>query len=349
MDVTAMTYRAWERGFGRPKPARIPAIAAFLGISPAAVLAALEGADEWPEDEPPASDPEPPRPSGGVDAFELFRAWWADIPTRHGPTTCKQYRREVFATCADLGRHPVTVTARDLERHLGELRPQYASLRRSALADFYRFLERRGYRPDNPLEQIPSPKIGRNRIRRGLSEEEMFRLWNAALLLGSRGGTKGLAGEGLSWAILAQYGLCLRPGELVNLTKSRVKLNGTRSYVEVTETKNGNDRIVPVVGIARTALEALVELSPPTSNRLIHIGTTRYWELIHGAAQIAGLPPEKCRPYALRHTGATRLAERGVHPRLIAEILGHTDLRAMWTYTQPGDPDILEALRKLSE
>lgn len=347
MDVTAMTYRAWERGFGRPKPARIPAIAAFLGIPPVAVLAMLGAPEEWPEDQPPPDDAEPARSTG--DAFDLFRAWWADIPGRLGSVTCKQYRREVFAASADLAKHPAIVTTRDLERHLGELRPQHASLRRAALMDFYRFLERRGYRPDNPLAPIASPKVGRSRIRRGLSEEELFRLWSAAMVMGNHGGTQGLAGEGLGWAILAQYGLCLRPGELVNLTKSRVKLNGARSYVEVTQTKTGNDRIIPAVGIARTALDALVELSPPTSNRLIHIGTTRYWELVHAAAQIAGLAPEKCRPYALRHTGATRLAERGVHPRLIAEILGHTDLRAMWTYTQPGDPDILEALRKLTE
>ena len=348
MDVTAMTYRAWERGFGQPKPARIPAIAAFLGTSSEAVAAMLAGAEEWPKDQPPVDEPEPTRSAVG-DAFDLFRAWWADIPGRLGAVTCKVYRREVFAACADLGKHPATVLTRDLERHLGELRPQHASLRRAALMDFFRWLERKGHRPDNPLESIPSPKVGRKRVRRGLSEEELFRLWNAALVLGQHTGTKGLAGEGLAWAILAQYGLCLRPGELVNLTKSHVNLNGARSYVEVTQTKTGNDRIVPVVGIARTALDALVALSPASSNRLIHIGGTRYWELVHAAAQIAGLPPEKQRPYALRHAGATRLAERGVHPRLIAEILGHTDLRAMWTYTQPGDPDILEALRKLSE
>jgi site-specific recombinase XerD len=283
-----------------------------------------------------------------MDAFDLFRAWWADVPLRLGPTTCKLYRREVFAASADMGKHPATILTRDLERHLGELRPQHASLRRAALMDFYRFLERKGHRPDNPLAPIKSPKIGRTKVRRGLSEEELYRLWNAALLLGSHPGTRGLAGEGLGWAILAQYGLCLRPGELCSLAKSRVSLNGTSSCAYIVETKTGNDRAIPVVGIARTALDALMELSPPTSNRLIHVGTKRYYELVHAAAQAAGLPPEKCRPYALRHSGATRMAEKGVHVRVIAEILGHTDLRATLTYTQPSDESMIEALETLT-
>jgi integrase/recombinase XerD len=345
MNVTAMTYRAWEGGFSRPKVDRVPAIAAFLDIPQRDVLATIgmrydEGAE--------ASSEPPPDAVRGGDAFELFRAWWGDVPARLGPATCKQYRHEVFAACADLGKHPVTVLARDLEKHLGELRPQYASLRRAALLDFFRFLERRGYRADNPLASLPSPKIGRKKVRRGLSEEELFRLWNAALLLGSRRRPPAaLPGDALGWAILAQCGLLLRPGELVRLTRSAVKLNGSRSYVEVTQTKTGNDRIVPVVGIARAGLEGL--MASTSSNRLIPVQTTRYWELVHAAGELAGLPPEKCRPYALRHTGATFLAERGVPPRVIAEILGHSDLRSMWVYTQPGDRDVIEALRKLSE
>lgn len=283
-----------------------------------------------------------------MDAFDLFRAWWADVPTRLGPTTCDEYRREVFSTFAALGKHPATVLTRDLERHLGERRPQHASLRRAALMDFFRWLERKGHRPDNPLAPIPSPKVARNRIKRGLTEEELFRLWNAALLLGLHPGMKGLAGEGLGWAILAQYGLCLRPGELCSLAKSDLSLNGSRSCVTITETKTGNDRVVPVVGIARVALDALLALSPPTSNRLVHVGTKRYYELVHAAAGIAGLAPEKARPYALRHTGATHMKQRGVADIWIAQILGHSDLRTLATYVV-GDQELAAALRKLND
>jgi site-specific recombinase XerD len=282
-----------------------------------------------------------------LDAFELYRLWWADVPTRLGTATVKQYRREVFAACADLGRHPLDVKVGDIDRHLGELRPQHASLRRAALADFFGWMERRGHRPDNPLKEARKAKVGRQKVKRGWTEEELFRVFQAAIWIGHYGrrGT----GVDVAWAILAQYGLCLRPGEICRLAKSQISLNGRSSCVYITDTKTGNDRIVPVVGPARVALEALLELSPATSAYIINVGTTRYWELVSAAARLAGLAPEKCRPYALRHTGATHLAERGVHPRLIAEILGHVDLRHVHIYTQPTDAALREALGKLGE
>jgi integrase len=282
-----------------------------------------------------------------VDAFELYRSWWADVPGRLGTATVKRYRREVFAACADLGKHPLDVTVRDLDRHLGELRPQHASLRRAALADFFGFLERRGLRPDNPLRGTRKRAIARQKIKRGWTEEELFAVFQAAIWIGHYGrrGT----GADVAWAILAQYGLCLRPGEMCRLRKEQINLNGRSSCVYIADTKTGNDRIVPVVGVARVALENLLELVPESSAYLVNVGTTRYWELVSAAARLAGLPPEKCRPYALRHTGATHLAERGVHPRLIAEILGHADLRHVMGYTQPSDEALRDALGKLGE
>lgn len=280
-----------------------------------------------------------------MDAFELYRLWWADVPTRLGTATVKQYRREAFAACADLGKHPLDVKVGDIDRHLGELRPQHASLRRAALADFFGWMERRGHRPDNPLKEAKKARVGRQKVKRGWTEEELFRVFQAAIWIGHYGrrGT----GADVAWAILAQYGLCLRPGEICRLAKSQINLNGRSSCVYITDTKTGNDRIVPVVGPARVALENLLALTPASSAYLINVGTTRYWELVSAAARLAGLPPEKCRPYALRHTGATHLAERGVHPRIIAEILGHVDLRHVMTYTQPNDAALRAALLTL--
>lgn len=280
-----------------------------------------------------------------MDAFDLFRLWWADVPSRLGTTTVKTYRREVLAAIADMGKHPAILTTHDIDVHLGALRPQHASLRRAALADVFGWMERKGHRRDNPLAEVRKTKVGRQKVRRGWTQEELVRVVFAALWMG-RDGVRG-TGEDLAYSIMAQYGLCLRPGEFVRLTKDRVRLNGATSCVWITETKTGNDRALPVVGVAREALEKLMELSPETSNRLIHCGVERYWEKVRAACQLAGLPPEKCRPYAIRHTGATHMAERGVSERLIAEVLGHTDLRYVKTYTQPSDPEVRDALAKL--
>ena len=276
------------------------------------------------------------------DAFALFRQWWADVPKRLGSGTCRRYRREVLNTFADLGEHPVTVPRRALERHLGELRPQHASVRRAALVDFFRWCEREGHRHDNPLEGT-RVKVAVTKVRRGMTEQELWRTVFAALWMGEHGERGN--GWRLAWAILAQYGLLLRPGEICSLRKANVNLNGASSCAFIVETKTGHDRVVPIVGIARVALDELMRLAPgPT---LLPWGTTAYWGKVSVAAKLAGVPPEKCRPYALRHTGATHLAERGVDLRVIAEILGHRDLRHVAIYTAPSDERLRQALSKL--
>lgn len=351
LAVGPMTFRAWENGFSRPKPSRAAAIAHFLGLSEYDVLVVAGYLESDPPEasgnEGPTVDAltKSPTAEPRADAFQLYRDWWADVPRRLGTATCKCYRRELFAALADLGKHPNAVLTRHLEAHLGEMRPQHASLRRAALMDFFEWMQRQGHRPDNPLATIRQPKMRSKKIRRGMSHDELWRMVFAALWMGENG-VRG-TGYRVAWAMLVQYGLCLRPGELVKLTKDRVKLDGPTPCVFITETKTGNDRTLPVVGVARVALEELAALSP--GDKLLPWGTTFYWEKVRAAAQLAGLPPEKCRPYALRHTGATHLAERGVHPRLIAEILGHVDLRHVMTYTQPGDEALREALGRLGD
>ena len=281
-----------------------------------------------------------------ADAFDLFRLWWAAVPGRLGSATVDKYRYEVFAAYAKMGKHPATVLTREIEAHLGDLRPQHASLRRAALSDFHKWLVIHGYRPDNPLEDLRKIRIGKQKVRRAWSEEELWRTVFAALWMGTGPKDRG-SGYQLAYMILAQYGLCLRPGEVVALSKDRIVLNGVGSCAHITNTKTGIDRTVPVVGVAREALERLVELTPETSSRLIHFGRPHYWQKVHTAALLAGVPPEKCRPYSLRHTGATHLAERGVQPRVIAEILGHSDLRHVMTYAAPTSEEMRQALSKL--
>lgn len=282
-----------------------------------------------------------------LNGFDLYRLWRADVSSRLGTSTVRQYRYYVFSFFADVGKHPLTVGQTDVERYLGELRPQYAVIIRAGLSDFFDFLIRRGLREANPLVGTRVRAKGGRRLKRGLSEEEMTRLVIAATWQAACRPTRWR----IPWLIIAQYALGLRPGELVRLTPRNIHLDAPAPYVTVTHTKTGNDRIVPVGDLARRALEELLHplafRRRPPAGSIVGLGRTQYGAYVKEAAVLAGLDPAKCRAYALRHSFASRLVEKGTHIRVVAELLGHVDLRATMTYTVPSDEQLRRAVGEL--
>lgn len=278
------------------------------------------------------------------DPFALYRGWWADLPSRLGEKTVRQYRYDVLRAMAELGRNPILVKKSELVGYLGGLRTQYAIKARCALKDFFEFLVRRGIRPTNPLEQVDIRRRGGRRVKRGLTAQELVQLVVAATSAPRPRVDGQMTGTRLAWSVLAQYALGLRPGELCGLTPEKVNLDGVGSCVYVTDTKTGNDRIVPAGQLARVALEELVRGS---NGRLVGIGTTQYWSHVRRAAGMADLPQVKRRPYALRHTFGTRLAELKVRMSVIGELMGHSDLRATAIYTVPSDQELRSAVELL--
>jgi integrase/recombinase XerD len=273
--------------------------------------------------------------------FGLYREWHGDQVSRLGPSTIGNYRYQVLKALADIGKDPLRLQQRDLEKYLQALRTQSAVLARSALVDFFKFLVRKGYRPRNPLhEKVRNTRRTKRRIKRGLTEEELTRLLVAAVYAARRRYT----GQKLAWAILAQYALGLRPGEMVALTPDKIALDGAAPCAYITDTKTGADRVVPISKLAR---DALTELLRTSNGWLVGLGRTHYGDKVKRAAILAGIAPEKCRAYALRHTAATHMVERGIHIRVVAEFLGHSDLRPTAGYTVPSDKFLRAAVDSL--
>ena len=278
------------------------------------------------------------RADKSLEPFVVYRKWWGDAGKRLGQDTVRQYRYYVVKCLADTGLNPLTASRQKLENYFGQFRRNQQRPRRAALVDFFDFLVRKGYRATNPMVQVKVRDRGGRRIKRSLTEDELCRLLIAAVYAGR----PRWSGADTAWAFLAQYALGLRPGEMIALERTRVLLDGASSSVFIVNTKTGNDRIVPIGPTARVALE---ELLRGTEGRLVHIGRTQYWEKIRRAARMVGLEPEKCRPYALRHTFATHLRQRGVKDRIISELMGHSDLRALWGYTVPDDDELRDAVK----
>lgn len=82
--------------------------------------------------------------------------------------------------------------------------------------------------------------------------------------------------------------------------------------------------------------------SPKTGERLIDI--KRKFDEARTAAKIADF-----RFHDLRHTAATRLADAGINVIVIAEILGHGDIRTTKRYSHAMEEAKREAVEKLAE
>ncbi len=89
--------------------------------------------------------------------------------------------------------------------------------------------------------------------------------------------------------------------------------------------KDGRTRMVPLNEAARNILQVLCADSTTGQWLFVSRGSRQLGSIKKGfaaACERAGI--EGLRPYDLRHTFATRLVERGVHPYVISALLGHS-------------------------
>lgn len=276
-----------------------------------------------------------------MDSFALFRAWRADLAVCRPPTTARLYRRTGFAALADLSA-PEDWTPGILSAYLDELTPAGAKLTRQALADFTSWMVRVGYRADDPLSELPRhSRRAAKRLRRGLSVDELGRVLSVL----DHPAPGRWADERRRFALMVRghFLTGLRPGEMCRLSVADVDLGGLPG-VRVFATKTQVERFVP---FSQTGVAVFSELIEDRVGRLFTFDPPRYHERFSRAAVLAGLPREKCRPYALRHSFGYQLAEAGVHVTRIAQLMGHSDVRVTLGYTIASDPELRAAVEML--
>ena len=280
----------------------------------------------------------------GSDAFTLYRRWRAQLHNYRAPATAKLYSRTAFAAAADLGEHPATVTSRQLVEYFESLTPATAKNHRQALSDWFDWMVRVGVRSTNPLGTVPPPRRARGfRIKRSLTADEMTRLVIAATY-GTGRAREERERERFALLIVAHRHTGLRPGELCNLRVDQVRL-GDRPQIEIVGTKTGNDRVVP---LNVDAVAVFAELITDRVGLVAGYTVRSYCMAVARAARRAELPDEKARAYALRHTFATELINAGVPGRRVAQLLGHTDLRSLMTYTESEYDELLSAVERIA-
>jgi len=138
----------------------------------------------------------------------------------------------------------------------------------------------------------------------------------------------------------------MRRGEIFKLKWFDVDFS--RGIIHVRDTKTAKDRDVPMSGAVREMPERQPKTSghvfpsPKTGGQLVDI--KRPFGLACAAAQIKDL-----RFHDLRHTAATRMADAGINVVVIAEILGHGDIRTTKRYSHAMDEAKREAVEKLAK
>jgi integrase len=199
---------------------------------------------------------------------------------------------------------------------IGSTRPGMANLTRAILHKIMRHAVKHKWRPDNPVTEIESYKIG---TRHTWTDEELA-AYEKRCPLGTR--------ERLAYALLLYAGQ--RGGDVVKLRRSEI-INGR---FRLTQEKTDTELTIPVHPELARALRA-----GPT-NGLTLIGDKHgkpvrrptLTRLIGSAARAAGLD-SRCKAHGLRKAAMRRLAERGASTKQIQSVSGHKTLKEVERYT----------------
>lgn len=197
-----------------------------------------------------------------------------------------------------------------------------------------------GWLEDSPLRRVSKLKEPRGRVR-FLSDEERERLLAAAK-------------ESSSQYFYLIIVLCLSTGarkmEILGLSWQNVDLD--RGIITLHETKNGERRILPMVG---RALELMKQHSatkhtdtdlvfPSDYNPKQPIDIRTPFETALKRAEITNF-----RFHDLRHSAASYLAMNGASMAEIAEVLGHKTLQMVKRYAHLSEAHTAKVVAKMNE
>ena len=173
--------------------------------------------------------------------------------------------------------------------------------------------------PNNPVKQIKRPTEKNSRSRR-LTDDEEKRLLSTC-------------GQSSNRWLLPLVKLAIETGmrrsEMLSLMWDGVHLESR--YVHITNTKNRENRDVPLSSTAVALLEDLSRTDDDIHEPVfpIHFEALKSaWKRVCDKAEISDL-----RFHDLRHEATSRFFEKGLNVMEVAAITGHKDLRMLQRYT----------------
>ena len=169
-----------------------------------------------------------------------------------------------------------------------------------------------GYTSSVPYLASPSLK-GQARNRR-LSEVEM------SLLLSS-------CDEYLKHIVIFLSESSMRRGELASI--KIVDINLESRLLQLSDTKNGHDRIIPLSSLALDSINYLIMHAQTP----MLLGYDKEWLTRKFISHCKSIGIENFRLHDLRHEGISKLFEKGLNVMEVSSISGHKDLSMLKRYT----------------
>lgn len=236
---------------------------------------------------------------------------------------------------------PDAITREDVVAFIAALRgrglaPTTVGRKVASVKGFHKFLVREGATTNLPTAGLPQPKVP-DRLPDVVSIEDVDRLMSQPF----PDSPIGLRDRALLELL---YGSGLRASESVGLDLTDVDIE--EGFVRVFG-KGGKERVVPLGGIACTALDAYRKsgrpyLRPKSSLRGVdssavflnarggRLSRQALYRLVRSYGQRVGLD---LHPHTLRHSFATHLLEGGADLRALQEMMGHADISTTQIYT----------------
>lgn len=244
---------------------------------------------------------------------------------------------------------PITIDKEMVQQFVYEiaktLNPRSQARIISGLKGFFTYLVFVGYRKDNPMDLIESPRIGR-KLPDTLSEEEIDRVINAIDLSSSEGERNRAILETL-------YGCGLRVSEVVALKLSDLYFN--EDFIKVTG-KGNKQRLVPIgsvnkkyinIYIKEVRLHQKIQKNHEDilflNRRGKQLTRAMVFTVIKRLAEKIGLK-KTISPHTFRHSFATHLLQNGADLRAIQQMLGHESITTTEIYMHLDRTHLAEVL-----
>ncbi|GIK48571.1 MAG: tyrosine recombinase XerC [Alphaproteobacteria bacterium] len=298
-----------------------------------------------------------------MTAAALLAAWIVHLrdERRFAANSVEAYERDVAAFLGFLAQHLggepgahelATLEPRDLRAYLAfrrqgpdALADRSISRALAAIRSFYRYLERRHGVANARLALVRGPKLKRA-LPRPVSEAAARSLISEAAETANRDwiGARDAA------LITLLYAAGLRIGEALALTGADRPLPEALRVAG----KGGKERVVPILAVAREAVERYAELCPYAlaedaplfrAARGGALSPRMAQDLMQRLRGRLGLP-SSATPHALRHAFATHLLANGGDLRAIQDLLGHESLSTTQTYASVEAKKILQLYRR---